>query len=77
MGETRETEMQRKGGETEDGSRLRDSELCCSTVSLWYLRRLLDVTIRKLHLSRLFFREGNGNPLQYSCLENPLDGGAW
>ena len=20
---------------------------------------------------------GNGNPLQYSCLENPLDGGAW
>ena len=21
--------------------------------------------------------EGNGNPLQYSCLENPLDGGAW
>ena len=22
-------------------------------------------------------REGNGTPLQYSCLENPLDGGAW
>ena len=21
--------------------------------------------------------EGNGNPLQYSCLENPIDGGAW
>ena len=21
--------------------------------------------------------EGNGNPLQYSCLENPVDGGAW
>ena len=21
--------------------------------------------------------EGNGNPLQYSCLENPLDRGAW
>ena len=21
--------------------------------------------------------EGNGNPLQYSCLENPKDGGAW
>jgi len=21
--------------------------------------------------------EGNGNPLQYSCLENPLDGEAW
>ena len=21
--------------------------------------------------------EGNGNPLQYFCLENPMDGGAW
>ena len=23
------------------------------------------------------FTEGNGTPLQYSCLENPMDGGAW
>ena len=23
------------------------------------------------------FREGNGTPLQSSCLENPVDGGAW
>ena len=22
-------------------------------------------------------REGNGNPLQYSCLENPMEGGGW
>ena len=22
-------------------------------------------------------REGNGTPLQYSCLDNPMDGGAW
>ena len=22
-------------------------------------------------------REGNGNAFQYSCLENPMDGGAW
>ena len=21
--------------------------------------------------------EGNGNPLQYPCLENPMEGGAW
>ena len=21
--------------------------------------------------------EGNGTPLQYSCLENPMEGGAW
>ena len=28
-------------------------------------------------LSRLVIGEGNGNPFQYSCLEIPLDGGAW
>ena len=28
-------------------------------------------------LSHLDGGEGNGNPLQYSCLENPMDGGAW
>ena len=25
----------------------------------------------------IFIREGNGTPLQYSCLEYPMDGGAW
>ena len=24
-----------------------------------------------------YVREGNGSPLQYSCLANPMDGGAW
>ena len=24
-----------------------------------------------------YIGEGNGTPLQYSCLENPMDGGAW
>ena len=27
--------------------------------------------------SQLEMVEGNGTPLQYSCLENPMDGGAW
>ena len=27
--------------------------------------------------SERFSGEGNGTPLQYSCLENPMDGGAW
>ena len=27
--------------------------------------------------SERFPREGNGNPLQYSCMENPMDRGAW
>ena len=25
----------------------------------------------------VYIGEGNGKPLQYSCLENPMDGGAW
>ena len=25
----------------------------------------------------MFYGEGNGNPLQYSCLENPVDRGNW
>ena len=28
-------------------------------------------------LSATIFGEGNGTPFQYSCLENPMDGGAW
>ena len=28
-------------------------------------------------VTKSWTREGNGNPLQYSCLENPMDGGAW
>ena len=27
--------------------------------------------------AELWDGEGNGTPLQYSCLENPMDGGAW
>ena len=27
--------------------------------------------------SKLTYGEGNGTPLQCSCLENPRDGGAW
>ena len=29
------------------------------------------------HFSLSCIGEGNGNPLQYSCLENPGNGGAW
>ena len=28
-------------------------------------------------LDAMIFGEGNDNPLQYFCLENPMDGGAW
>ena len=37
-----------------------------------------DMTARlHFHVSLLRTGEGNGNPLQCSCLENPRDGGAW
>ena len=28
-------------------------------------------------MTPLLLGEGNGTPLQYACLENPMDGGAW
>ena len=28
-------------------------------------------------VASLSIGEGDGTPLQYSCLENPMDGGAW
>ena len=41
-------------------------------------REDLDVTERlPFHFSLSCIGEGNGNPLQCSCLENPRDGGAW
>ena len=30
-----------------------------------------------MYAPRSSIGEGNGTPLQYSCLENPMDGGAW
>ena len=41
-------------------------------------RKESDTTERlHFHFSLLRVGEGNGNPLQCSCLENPRDGGAW
>ena len=41
-------------------------------------RQELDTTERlHFHFSLSRIREGNSNPLQCSCLENPRDGGAW
>ena len=34
-------------------------------------------TTEGLHFSLSHIGEGNGNPLQCSCPENPRDGGAW
>ena len=34
------------------------------------------ITCKRMKLEH-FLGEGNGNPLQYSCLENPMDRGCW
>ena len=33
--------------------------------------------LQKKRGSKKYFGEGNVTPLQYSCLENPMDGGTW
>ena len=46
-------------------------------ISAWG-RYKSDTTERlHFHFSLSCIEEGNGNSLQYSCLENPRDGGAW
>ena len=40
--------------------------------SLFYILSFMEIDIFILIIG-----EGNGIPLQYSCLENPMDGGAW
>ena len=41
------------------------------------VRCLVYVRLPALMSDAGFTGEGNGNPLQYSCLDNPMDGGAW
>ena len=42
------------------------------------LTKLLQPKQNKIETTSTYFsREGNGNPLQYPCLENPMYGGAW
>ena len=46
--------------------------------NIFYIIIALDTTERlHFHFSLSRIGEGNGNPLQCSCLENPRDGGAW
>ena len=38
---------------------------------------LYQCKVLRIKMSHVENEEGNGTPLQYSCLENPMDGGAW
>ena len=51
-----------------------------SSVHVIFQARLLEwgtIAFSELRISGSDLGEGNGNPLQCSCLENPRDGGAW
>ena len=53
--------------------------VCCHwDINLWtnHSSRICDCTLH-FHFSLSCIGEGNGNPLQCSCLENPRDEGAW
>ena len=60
-----------KGNLEKKGKSLQKGPALNPTLSFpgWGSQEILEVDLR--------FGEGNGNPLQYSCLENPMDGGAW
>ena len=47
------------------------------TYSPWGRQELGTTEGLHFHFSLSCIGEGNGNPLQCSCLENPRDGGAW
>ena len=40
------------------------------------MEMMIDI-LSKIYRPTSIIGEGNGHPLQYSCLENPMDGGAW
>ena len=50
-----------------------------SSSALWYQALLWPCSLHSWFCSHLKdpIREGSGTPLQYSCLENPMDGEAW
>ena len=62
-------------GQTPGYSQGQGSLVCCSP---WGHRARHCLAIEQMYLTpALSSGEGNGTPLQYSRLENPMDGGAW
>ena len=48
-----------------------------SLIRNWIRTYILTKAASNLQYLVMYTREGNGTPIQYSCLENPMDGGAW
>ena len=55
----------------------------CDFTNIWKLKNLKNKASEQQKYKPIYRcvaqigREGNGTPLQYSCLESPMDGGAW
>ena len=43
----------------------------------WLSKEASQIAVKRREAKSKGEGEGNGNPLQYTCLENPMDGGAW
>ena len=54
-----------------------DCSLPGSSVHAIFQARVLEWVAIGLYVLSVLFGEGNGNLLQYSCLENPMEGRAW
>ena len=57
-------------------NRVGDHTLVIRKVQYKYTKNINN-NLYNLQWHIIWFGEGNGTPLQYSCLENPMDGGAW
>ena len=58
----------------------RKKQLCKSTFKWYVVMQAYFMKQENSQINNLVYLidgEGNGTPLQYSCLENPMDGGAW
>ena len=70
--------MANRGGNTGNSDRLYFGGAPKSLQRVTAAMKLKDAPWKKSYdQPRQHTGEGNSNPLQYSCLENPRDGGAW
>ena len=53
------------------------NQISCGLLNLTLWVMYMESSIDSLSSSSKSVREGNGTPLPYSCLENPMDRGAW
>ena len=65
------------GHEFEPAERDGDGQGSLAYCSTWGQKESDMTEQLHFHFSLSCIGEGNGNPLQCSCLENPRDGGAW